>query len=97
MRTDETEELTNVEYIPSSTPLPINIPEPGPNTKVTTTIKTYTYEVPRTPQLSSATSTLNKNVEKSISYSTSSLPRERPPEQTVVRHVSLSRYSNYFS
>ncbi|XP_058802348.1 mucin-5AC isoform X2 [Phymastichus coffea] len=87
VRTDETEELTNVEYIPASTP--IQIPEPGPNTKVTTTIKTYTYEVPRTPittTTTSTTSTLNKNLEKSISY-TSSLPREHVPEKTLVHHI----------
>ncbi|XP_011500111.1 PREDICTED: proteoglycan 4 isoform X2 [Ceratosolen solmsi marchali] len=85
VRTDETEELTNVEYIPASAPIPANL-APGPNTKVTTTIKTYTYELPGAPEtyLPSTSSTLTKNVnvDKSVSYT---LPRE--PEKTVTYHV----------
>ncbi|KZC12313.1 PREDICTED: myb-like protein U [Dufourea novaeangliae] len=41
-----------VEYIPvpsSTAAIPINL-APGPNTKVTTTIKTYTYELPGAPE-----------------------------------------------
>lgn len=41
-----------VEYVPVPSPtpaIPINL-APGPNTKVTTTIKTYTYELPGAPE-----------------------------------------------
>ena len=89
MRTDETEELTNVEYIPASTPIPASL-APGPNTKVTTTIKTYTYELPGAPESyipppTTTTSTISKNinVDKSISYT---LPA-REPEKTITYHV----------
>ncbi|XP_053974745.1 proteoglycan 4 isoform X1 [Hylaeus volcanicus] len=46
------QEYGNVEYIPVPSPtpsIPINL-APGPNTKVTTTIKTYTYELPGAPE-----------------------------------------------
>lgn len=46
------QEYGNVEYIPVPSPtpaVPINL-APGPNTKVTTTIKTYTYELPGPPE-----------------------------------------------
>ncbi|KAK0182754.1 hypothetical protein PV327_000855 [Microctonus hyperodae] len=49
---ERTQEYGVVEHVPvpSSTPtIPLNL-APGPNTKVTTTIKTYTYELPGTPQ-----------------------------------------------
>lgn len=47
-----TQEYGNVEYVPVPSPtpaIPINL-APGPNTKVTTTIKTYTYELPGAPE-----------------------------------------------
>ncbi|XP_043595568.1 mucin-12 isoform X2 [Bombus pyrosoma] len=46
------QEYGNVEYVPVPSPtaaIPINL-APGPNTKVTTTIKTYTYELPGPPE-----------------------------------------------
>ncbi|XP_029043031.1 proteoglycan 4 [Osmia bicornis bicornis] len=46
------QEYGNVEYVPVPSPtpaIPINL-APGPNTKVTTTIKTYTYELPGAPE-----------------------------------------------
>ncbi|XP_076752769.1 uncharacterized protein LOC143424530 [Xylocopa sonorina] len=52
MHTTAAQEYGNVEYIPVPSPtpaIPINL-APGPNTKVTTTIKTYTYELPGPPQ-----------------------------------------------
>lgn len=52
-QTNTSQEYGNVEYnvpVPSPTPaIPINL-APGPNTKVTTTIKTYTYELPGAPE-----------------------------------------------
>ncbi|EZA56382.1 hypothetical protein DMN91_010104 [Ooceraea biroi] len=47
--TQSTQEYKTIEYVPSSTAVPINL-APGPNTKVTTTIKTYTYELPGGPE-----------------------------------------------
>ncbi|XP_076636610.1 uncharacterized protein LOC143349329 isoform X1 [Colletes latitarsis] len=50
--TNATQEYGNTEYIPVPSPtptIPINL-APGPNTKVTTTIKTYTYELPGAPE-----------------------------------------------
>ena len=52
----------NLEYIPSS--VPANL-APGPNTKVTTTVKTYTYELPGAPE---TYVTNTKNVDKSVAY-----------------------------
>ena len=52
VHTNATQEYGNVEYIPVPSPtptIPINL-APGPNTKVTTTIKTYTYELPGAPE-----------------------------------------------
>lgn len=57
VHTDRSQEYGNVEYqvpvpvpVPSPAPaIPINL-APGPNTKVTTTIKTYTYELPGAPE-----------------------------------------------
>ncbi|KAL0121825.1 hypothetical protein PUN28_006943 [Cardiocondyla obscurior] len=49
--TQSTQEYKTVEYVPvpsQSPSIPINL-APGPNTKVTTTIKTYTYELPGSP------------------------------------------------
>ncbi|XP_011639075.1 uncharacterized protein LOC105428440 [Pogonomyrmex barbatus] len=45
------QEYKTIEYVvPSPSPsIPINL-APGPNTKVTTTIKTYTYELPGAPE-----------------------------------------------
>ncbi|XP_061942704.1 soluble scavenger receptor cysteine-rich domain-containing protein SSC5D isoform X1 [Apis cerana] len=51
-KTTAAQEYGNVEYIPVPSPtpaVPINL-APGPNTKVTTTIKTYTYELPGPPE-----------------------------------------------
>ncbi|KYM98177.1 PREDICTED: uncharacterized protein LOC108777788 [Cyphomyrmex costatus] len=49
--TQSTQEYKTIEYgVPSPSPsIPINL-APGPNTKVTTTIKTYTYELPGAPE-----------------------------------------------
>ncbi|XP_039308876.1 uncharacterized protein LOC105192842 isoform X1 [Solenopsis invicta] len=51
--TQSTQEYKSIEYgvpVPSPSPsIPINL-APGPNTKVTTTIKTYTYELPGAPE-----------------------------------------------
>ncbi|CAK9816474.1 hypothetical protein ANTQUA_LOCUS8966 [Anthophora quadrimaculata] len=52
MHASTVQEQGNVEYIPVPSPtpaIPINL-APGPNTKVTTTIKTYTYELPGPPE-----------------------------------------------
>lgn len=52
VHTNTAQEYGNVEYIPVPSPtptIPINL-APGPNTKVTTTIKTYTYELPGAPE-----------------------------------------------
>ena len=89
-----------VEYIPVPSPtpaVPINL-APGPNTKVTTTIKTYTYELPGTPGTylpgGSSTSTLQKNVhlagDQTITYS---LPRggslERPASPEITQKSKM--------
>lgn len=50
--TQSTQEYKTIEYVPVPSPspsIPINL-APGPNTKVTTTIKTYTYELPGAPE-----------------------------------------------
>lgn len=49
--TQSTQEYKTIEYtVPSPSPsIPANL-APGPNTKVTTTIKTYTYELPGAPE-----------------------------------------------
>ncbi|XP_018304854.1 DNA-directed RNA polymerase II subunit RPB1 [Mycetomoellerius zeteki] len=47
--TQSPQEYKTIEYGVSSPPIPINL-APGPNTKVTTTIKTYTYELPGAPE-----------------------------------------------
>lgn len=52
VHTNTAQEYGNVEYVPVPSPtpaIPINL-APGPNTKVTTTIKTYTYELPGAPE-----------------------------------------------
>ncbi|KAI4494940.1 hypothetical protein M0804_001141 [Polistes exclamans] len=52
VHTNTGQEYGNVEYVPVPSPtpaIPINL-APGPNTKVTTTIKTYTYELPGAPE-----------------------------------------------
>lgn len=52
VHTNNGQEYGNVEYVPVPSPtpaIPINL-APGPNTKVTTTIKTYTYELPGAPE-----------------------------------------------
>ncbi|XP_012226208.1 uncharacterized protein [Linepithema humile] len=49
--TNAPQEYKTIEYVPVQSPtpaIPINL-APGPNTKVTTTIKTYTYELPGAP------------------------------------------------
>ncbi|XP_014217412.1 flocculation protein FLO11 [Copidosoma floridanum] len=92
VRSDETEELTNVEYIPSSSsPIPASL-APGPNTKVTKTVKTYTYELPGAPEnyttTSSSSLTRNINLDKSSSYV--SLPRDTA-EKSISYHVEEQR------
>ncbi|XP_070151547.1 mucin-2 [Polyergus mexicanus] len=50
--TSTPQEYKTIEYVPVPSPtpaIPINL-APGPNTKVTTTIKTYTYELPGSPE-----------------------------------------------
>lgn len=52
VHTSAAQEYGSVEYVPVPSPtpaIPINL-APGPNTKVTTTIKTYTYELPGPPE-----------------------------------------------
>lgn len=52
MHTSTPQEYKTIEYVPVPSPtpaIPINL-APGPNTKVTTTIKTYTYELPGAPE-----------------------------------------------
>lgn len=52
IHTSTPQEHKKVEYVPVPSPspaIPINL-APGPNTKVTTTIKTYTYELPGAPE-----------------------------------------------
>lgn len=52
LQTNTAQEYGTVEYVPVPSPtsaIPINL-APGPNTKVTTTIKTYTYELPGAPE-----------------------------------------------
>lgn len=52
MRTGTPQEYKTIEYVPVPSPspaIPIHL-QPGPNTKVTTTIKTYTYELPGSPE-----------------------------------------------
>ena len=52
VRTGTPQEYKTIEYVPVPSPssaIPINL-APGPNTKVTTTIKTYTYELPGSPE-----------------------------------------------
>lgn len=85
---------TTVEYVPVPSPspaVPINL-APGPNTKVTTTIKTYTYELPGAPESylpGTNTTTHQKNVhlsgDQKITYT---LPRGA----SMDRPVSPTRY-----
>ncbi|XP_032664217.1 soluble scavenger receptor cysteine-rich domain-containing protein SSC5D [Odontomachus brunneus] len=52
VHTNAPQEYKTIEYVPVPSPtpaIPINL-APGPNTKVTTTIKTYTYELPGAPE-----------------------------------------------
>ncbi|KAL6440474.1 hypothetical protein ACFW04_003178 [Cataglyphis niger] len=52
VHTSTPQEYKTIEYVPVPSPtpaIPINL-APGPNTKVTTTIKTYTYELPGSPE-----------------------------------------------
>ncbi|XP_072754525.1 uncharacterized protein [Anoplolepis gracilipes] len=52
VHTSTPQEYKSIEYVPVPSPspaIPINL-APGPNTKVTTTIKTYTYELPGSPE-----------------------------------------------
>ncbi|XP_029155596.1 proteoglycan 4 [Nylanderia fulva] len=50
VRTSTPQEYKTIEYVSTPSPaIPINL-QPGPNTKVTTTIKTYTYELPGSPE-----------------------------------------------
>ncbi|XP_011258057.1 soluble scavenger receptor cysteine-rich domain-containing protein SSC5D [Camponotus floridanus] len=52
VHTSTPQEYKTIEYVPVPSPtpaIPINL-APGPNTKVTTTIKTYTYELPGAPE-----------------------------------------------
>lgn len=52
VHTNAPQEYKAIEYVPVPSPspaIPINL-APGPNTKVTTTIKTYTYELPGSPE-----------------------------------------------
>lgn len=89
-------EYRNVEYVPVPSPtpaIPINL-APGPNTKVTTTVKTYTYELPGAPDTylpgTTGSTTLQKNVhlagDQTITYT---LPRGGSLE----RPVSPVRYT----
>uniref|UniRef100_A0ABD2WUW1 Uncharacterized protein n=1 Tax=Trichogramma kaykai TaxID=54128 RepID=A0ABD2WUW1_9HYME len=86
------EELRNVEYLPANL-------APGPNTKVTTTIKTYTYELPGAPEnylppSSTTTSvTKNVNVDKAVSYTVpKSQEQSQTSEKAVRYHVEEQRY-----
>lgn len=72
------------EVIEDITPaVPANL-APGPNTKVTTTIKTYTYELPGAPDTYLNSSTLAKNIDKSVSYI---LPKDSTTQKTITYEV----------
>lgn len=78
VRTNVPQEYKSVEYVPVPSPtpaIPVNL-APGPNTKVTTTIKTYTYELPGAPETylpgSSAPKTVVLPGDQTITYT---LPR----------------------
>ena len=68
-----------------STSVPPNL-APGPNTKVTTTIKTYSYELPGAPDTYLNSNTLTKNIDKSISYT---LPKDSTTEKTITYEVEI--------
>ncbi|XP_043468439.1 mucin-5AC [Leptopilina heterotoma] len=64
---------TSHEVLEDVTPaVPVNL-APGPNTKVTTTVKTYTYELPGAPD-TYVNSSLTKNHDKSVTYSSTKDP-----------------------
>lgn len=83
-------DVGNVEYIPIPSPnaaVPINL-APGPNTKVTTTVKTFTYELPGSPEHYLPGSTLPRGVvlpgDQTITYT---LPRGGSTDKTVTYHT----------
>ncbi|XP_015590308.1 flocculation protein FLO11 [Cephus cinctus] len=87
---DNSQEYGNREYIPVPSPtpaIPINL-APGPNTKVTTTIKTYTYELPGSPENYLPGSSLPRGVvlpgDQTITYT---LPRGGSTDKTVTYHT----------
>ncbi|XP_012285688.1 uncharacterized protein LOC105702590 isoform X2 [Orussus abietinus] len=85
VQTNASQEYGNVEYVPVPSPataVPINL-APGPNTKVTTTIKTYTYELPGAPETYLSGGNLSKGVDQTITYT---LPRGS--EKTIAYQTS---------
>lgn len=79
---------TSHEVLEDVTPaVPSNL-APGPNTKVTTTVKTYTYELPGAPD-SYMNSSLAKNVDKSVSYSSTKDPGI---QKTITYEVISKKY-----
>ncbi|XP_046479049.1 mucin-2 isoform X1 [Neodiprion pinetum] len=84
------QEVENIEYIPVPSPnaaVPINL-APGPNTKVTTTVKTYTYELPGSPENYIHGSTLPRGVvlpgDQTITYT---LPRGGSNDKSYTIHT----------
>lgn len=72
--------------VPSPTPtIPLNL-APGPNTKVTTTIKTYTYELPGAPEIylppghSGTDQTVTYKLDKTLERSASPIRYTSTPE-----------------
>ncbi|XP_028050300.2 uncharacterized protein LOC105834537 [Monomorium pharaonis] len=88
--TQSTQEYKSIEYgVPSPSPsIPINL-APGPNTKVTTTIKTYTYELPGAPETYLPGSSVPGSVvlprDQTITYT---LPRSSGTTTTTDKTIS---------
>ncbi|XP_014486926.1 PREDICTED: soluble scavenger receptor cysteine-rich domain-containing protein SSC5D isoform X2 [Dinoponera quadriceps] len=85
------QEYKTIEYVPSPTPtIPINL-APGPNTKVTTTIKTYTYELPGAPETYLPGGSVPGSVvlpgEKTITYT---LPRSSNIADKTVTYQTMT-------
>ncbi|XP_012251619.2 mucin-2 isoform X2 [Athalia rosae] len=84
------QDVETVEYIQIPSPtaaVPINL-APGPNTKVTTTVKTYTYELPGSPEHYLPGSSLPRGVvlpgDQTITYT---LPRGGSADKSYTYHT----------
>lgn len=61
------QEITTNRELITPPPVPANL-APGPNTRVVKTVKTYTYELPGSPEKYMSSSSLSKSGDKIITY-----------------------------